>query len=137
MRTANCALSSATFCRWSDELGRFLTGMTTHLIRRRLVEQAQPDFPGVAAVTLSSDDLKPIARTLMSLALPAMYHKSATLRTSALDALVNCVYVLPQEVLSLSLQRFWEAMEASNSVHQISSSIRFVASTHSLLVAWL
>jgi hypothetical protein len=71
----------------------------------------------------------PIASTLVSLALSAMYHKNSSLRAAALETLTNLVYFVPEDVLAPLLRRFYEAMEASNSVHQISSSIRCLSGT--------
>ena len=57
-----------------------------------------------------------------------MHHKSGTLRTAAMGAMANLVYFAPGRVVRVALERFWEAMEAANSVHQIAMAIRWVAS---------
>ena len=129
---SHTAATGAVGCRWSDELASFLVAFSQHLVRRRLVAQAQATFAGAPEVRLADEDVVPVARTLVALALSAMYHKSVSLRSAALETLTNFVYFVPHDVLPAILRRFWEAMEASNSVHQISSSIRCLAG-----VLWL
>ena len=91
-------------------------------MRRRLPRQASAGWPGTTQ--LPREAVAPVATELISLALSAMYHKNGNLRVAAVETLTNLVYFAPQRVLRPVLQRFWEALEAANSVHQISSAIR-------------
>ena len=113
---------TTTACSWSEELASFLAGFTQHLVRRRLPRQASAGWPGTTQ--LPREAVAPVATELISLALSAMYHKNGNLRVAAVETLTNLVYFAPQPVLRPVLQRFWEALEAANSVHQISSAIR-------------
>lgn len=95
-------------------------------VRRRVPRQAHTPVP--AATTLAPAAIEPSANQVLDLCLAAMHHKSGTLRNAALGTMSNLVYFLPRRVIRAALERFWEAMEAANSVHQISMSIRWIAS---------
>jgi Proteasome-substrate-size regulator, mid region len=118
--TRRCAAGS-----WSEELSSFLSGFSHHLVRRRLPRQAHTDVP--LATRLPPAAIAPVATELVPLALAAMHHKTRSMRNAALETLTNYVYFAPQRVLRAVLTRFWEALEATNSVHQISGAIRTLA----------
>lgn len=93
-------------------------------MRRRLVAEADAAWKGNPALKLDPAKLQPVISVLLQLALPALHHKSGSLRGASLEVLSNAVYVEPDMVLPVLVQRFHEALEASDSVHQISGSIR-------------
>lgn len=93
-------------------------------MRRRLLWEAHPDWQGDPAYKLDPTKLQPIISSLLQLALPAVHHKSSSLRAASHELLSNAMYVEPDIVLPVIVQRFHEALEASDSVHQLSGSIR-------------
>jgi Proteasome-substrate-size regulator, mid region len=105
-------------------MSEFLDSLSWYLMRRRLVAEADDKWRGHPSVRLDPAALQPVIAVLLQLALPSMYHKSGSLRASSLEALSNAVYVEPDLVLPVIVQRFHEALEASDSVHQISAAIR-------------
>lgn len=98
-------------------------------MRRRLPAEASPSWQGSPDHKLDHAALAPVIEVLLKLAEPAMYHKNNGLRAASLEVLSNAVYLQPDLVLPVVVQRFQEALSASNSVHQIASSIRSLSGT--------
>lgn len=117
-------LTSRDVCSWSDQFADFLDSASWYLMRRRLLWEADADWAGDQALKLDPSKLQDVISLLLKLALPALHHKSSSLRSASLEFLSNAMYVEPDIVLPIVVQRFHEAMEASDSVHQLSSSIR-------------
>eukprot|EP00892_Ulva_mutabilis_P003225 jgi/Ulvmu1/12903/UM098_0091.1 len=109
---------------WCDQLSDWLDTLSWYLMRRRLPAEASDAWQGSPNRKLNYDRLGPVVTVLLKLAQPAMYHKNGGLRSASLEVLSNAAYLQPDTVLPLVVQRFQEALAASNSVHQISSSIR-------------
>lgn len=98
-------------------------------MRRRLPAEAAPSWQGSPGRKLDRAALAPAIAVLLKLAEPAMYHKNNGLRAASLEVLSNAVNLQPDVVLPVVVQRFQEALSASNSVHQIASSIRSLSGT--------
>lgn len=111
-------------CRWCNQLSDWLDSLSWYLMRRRIPGEAAPEWRGSPGRRLDKPALTPIITVLLKLAEPAMYHKNNGLRSASLEVMSNAVYLEPDLVLPVVVQRFQEALAASNSVHQISSSIR-------------
>lgn len=121
--------------RWCDQLSDWLDSLSWYLMRRRLQAEASEAWQGNPECKLDYTRLGPVITVLLKLAQPALYHKNGGLRSASLEVLSNAVYLQPDLVLPVVVKRFQEALAASNSVHQISSSIRAFSGmpTHSLL----
>lgn len=102
-------------------------------MRRRLQWEASAAWQGDPAHKLDPSKLQPVISLLLQLALPALHHKSGSLRAASLELLSNAMYVEPDIVLPVVVQRFHEALEASDSVHQLSGSIRLLCCAFSPL----
>lgn len=98
-------------------------------MRRRLQWEANSSWEGDPAYKLDPSKLQPVISLLLQLALPALHHKSSSLRAASLELLSNAMYVEPDSVLPVVVHRFHEALEASDSVHQLSGSIRVLCCT--------
>jgi hypothetical protein len=120
--------------RWSEQFADFLDSATWYLMRRRLQWEAHPQWDGDPAYKLDASKLKPALSLLLQLALPSLHHKSATLKAASMEFLSNAVYVEPDMVLPVIVQRFHEALEARDSVHQLSGSIRALCCASSLSI---
>ena len=121
-----CQKNGVCECRWSDQFSDFVDSSAWYLMRRRLQWEASADWQGDPAHKLDPSKLQPVISLLLQLALPALHHKSGSLRAASLELLSNAMYVEPDIVLPVVVQRFHEALEASDSVHQLSGSIRLL-----------
>lgn len=110
---------------WSDALGAFLDALASHL-SRRLDAECQPAWSGSAAVRLATEPtaIAPVVEAVLRLAEPAVFHKSSSMRVAALECLPVAAYLLPQRVLPGVVNRLFLALDASDSVHQLATSIR-------------
>lgn len=122
-------LQSSMHCRWCDQLSDWLDSLSWYLMRRRLQAEASQAWQGNPSHKLDYARLGPVITVLLKLAEPALYHKNGSLRSASLEVLSNAVYLQPDLVLPVIVRRFQEALAASNSVHQISSSIRALSGT--------
>ena len=107
----------------------WLDSLSWYLMRRRLTAEASASWVGSPCRKLDRNALTPVIKVLLQLAEPAMYHKNGGLRSASLEVLSNAVYLQPDLILPVVVRRFQEALAASNSVHQISSSIRALSGT--------
>jgi hypothetical protein len=121
-----CQHHAHTF-RWSQDLAHFLSGFAHSLVRRRLPSEAAPTWRGDPSMRVSTTTVASVAETLVELALAAMHHKSDALRVAAAEVITNFVYFVPQFVLRAVLRRFYEALESSNSTHQLVMAITCLA----------
>jgi hypothetical protein len=96
-------------------------------VRRRLPGEASASWQGARSTRITPSTVAPVAETLVELALAAMHHKSDSLRAAAAEVITNFVYFVPQQVLRAVLRRFYEALESSNSTHQLVMAITCLA----------